>query len=72
MHRAGDAHQNHLSLKLQREEAILISLRTHRLLVDSKMHYSPISSIRFAVQFPEKSPSCDLTAWFGLVIFLIV
>ena len=72
MHRASDVGQNHLRLILQKEGAILFSLRIHHLLVDLRMHYSPVSSIRFVVRFPEKSLSCDPTVCFDLVITLIV
>ena len=72
MHRVSDAAQNHSCLILRMEEAILFSLRIHHLLVDSKMHYSPIFSIRFAVQSLEKSSSYDLAAYFDLAIPLMV
>ena len=72
MHRVSDAAQNHSCLILQMEEAILFFLRIHHLLVDLRMHYSPVSSIRFVVRFPEKSLSCDPTVCFDLVITLIV
>ena len=72
MHRVSVAAQNHSCLILQMEEAILFSLKIHHLLVDSKMHYSPIFSIHFVVQFPEKSSSYDLTKYFDLALPLIV